>query len=68
MEGLRLDRRPEAGGDLLGRRIGLLGAQPTVLDREVGAVARRVEVVSALDPGVVIDRDEAPIVGGEPRD
>jgi hypothetical protein len=60
---LRLELGAEAGGDVLGRGVGLLGPQPTLLDREVGPIAGRVQVVLALGAGVLVYRDEAVLVG-----
>ena len=37
----------------------LLGSQAALLDREVGPIARRVDVLRPLDSPVVVDRDEA---------
>jgi hypothetical protein len=53
-------------GDVLGGRIGLLRRQATLLDREGRPVAGGIDTIQALDAGVVIDRDEAALVGGRP--
>ena len=67
MERLRLDVRTEGPGDVLRGRVGLLCAEAALLDREVGPVPCRVDVVDALDAAVLIDRQEAVLVGGEAR-
>ena len=57
----------EVGGDRFGGRVGLLGGDAALLDREVGDVADGEGVGEAADPRVVVDRDEALGVVGERR-
>jgi Ethanolamine utilization protein EutJ (predicted chaperonin) len=63
VERLRLEARAEPRGDLLGRGVRLLGCEPALLDREVRPVACRVQVLRVVDAGVVVDRDEAVLIG-----
>ena len=64
MERPGLDGRTETRRDVLGRGVGLLGAEAALLDRERRPVAGGIDVVHSADPGVIIDRDEAAVVGG----
>ena len=68
LERAGVDVGAEAGGDVLGRGVRLLRGEPALLDREVGAVAGRVDVGDALDPAVLVDRREAVRIGGQARD
>src|SRR3954447_11489480 len=61
----RLDGGPEPGRDVLCGGVSLLSADPTLLDREVGPVAGRIEVLGAFDAGVLVDRKEAALVRGQ---
>ena len=58
LERLGLDVGAQPCGDVLGGGVGLLGGEPTLLDREVGAVAGGVDVIDAFDAAVLVDRDE----------
>ena len=64
MERPGLDGRTETGSDVLGRGVGLLGAEAALLDRERRSIAGRIDVIHSTDPGVIVDRDEAALVGG----
>src|SRR4051794_5108983 len=68
MERTRIDIPAEPSGDVLGRRIRLLGTETALLDREVGSVAGCVEIVGAADPGVLVDRNEAAFVARKASD
>src|SRR5690348_18490807 len=59
---LSLDVGTQAARDRLRRGVGLLGPDSTLLDREVRAVAGRVDILDADDACVVVDRDEAVLV------
>ena len=67
-KGSDVDRGAEPVGDVRGRRVGLLGAQAALLDREVRPVAGRVDVLDAADASVLVDRDEAALVLGQAGD
>ena len=58
MEWLRIELGAGIGGDRLGDRIGLLGGQPALLERERGHVARGVDAVSSGYTAVRVDGDE----------
>ena len=58
----------EAVGDLGSRRVGVLGREPALLDREGGAVAGGVDVLEPAHAAALVDRDEPGAVGGEAVD
>ncbi len=61
---LRLDRAGQRErGDRFGGRVGLLGGDAAVLEREVGGVAGGVHALDAAHLAVRVDRDE-PVLGG----
>ena len=63
----RLDIGAGVGGDRLGGRVGLLGGEAALLDREGDRVAGRPDRVDIGNPAVQVGRDEATGVGGKPR-
>ena len=65
MEWLDRDRGAEALGDMRGRRIRLLRAESALFDRKVRAVSRRVDVIDAGHPSVLVDGNEAALVLGQ---
>ena len=62
------DRQAELGQHRVGRGIGLLRGEASVLDREVRHVAGGVDVRHALDAGVLVDRDEVLLVARDAFD
>ena len=58
----------EIRGHGFGRRIGLLGREAALLDRERGRVARGVDAARAGHAAVGVDRDEAVVVAGQALD
>ena len=56
---LGCDRGAGQRGDRLRRRVGLLGAEAAVLDREVDRVAGGVDALDVAHPAVRVDADEA---------
>ena len=67
-ERLRRTGGAEAMGDVRGRRVCLLGRQAALLEREVGAIARGIDVLRASQARMLVDREEAAIVGRKPVD
>src|SRR5215218_5011868 len=68
MERLRLEIGAEACGNVLGRGVRLLSRETALLDRKVRPVACGVEIVGVVDAGVLVNREEPVLVGGEPLD
>ena len=66
--GLGVDLDSRCGRDRLGRRVGLLRREPTLLDRVGRAVARGVDVLGAQYPAMAVGRDEAGHALGDPAD
>src|SRR5439155_14963832 len=58
IEGMSLELRAGASGDVLGGGIGLLGGDPALLDVKAGDVAGRVDVVETTDTAVLVGGDE----------
>ena len=59
IEGARLDRHTELGGDRFGRDVRLLSGDAALLDGEAGGVADRVDPLALEGPAVVVDANEA---------
>ena len=65
---MRLDVGSGRGRDRFGGGVRLLGCKSALLDREVGGIAGREDVVVAAHPLVLVDRDEAAAVVWEARE